>query len=148
MFAIFCCLVFQGALRPNLANAQAESSANQTASHVADLLDSLVHWTVRVIEVVGIATIIIGAVAAVGIYIYRTFNDGPKEADYHGLRASLGRSILLGLEFLVAADIINTVAIDPTFESVAVLAAIVVVRTFLSFALEVEIDGKWPWKKG
>ncbi|WP_375381095.1 DUF1622 domain-containing protein [uncultured Sphingomonas sp.] len=58
------------------------------------------------------------------------------------------RSILLGLEFLVADDIINTVAIEPTLRSLAVLAGIVLIRTFLSFSLEVEIDGRWPWQKG
>ncbi|SFG93834.1 Protein of unknown function [Palleronia marisminoris] len=81
------------------------------------------------------------------IYLYRTMQKGPVEAVYHNFRSSLGRSILLGLEFLVAADIINTVAIDPTLQSVAVLAAVVAVRTFLSFALEVEIDGEWTWRK-
>jgi uncharacterized membrane protein len=54
---------------------------------------------------------------------------------------------LLGLEFLVAADIIRTVAVTPTFRSVGVLAVIVVIRTFLSFSLELEITGRWPWQK-
>ncbi|WP_212742887.1 DUF1622 domain-containing protein [Sphingomonas sp. 2SG] len=63
-------------------------------------------------------------------------------------RSGLGRSILLGLEFLVAADIINTVAVEPTIESLLVLASIVLIRTFLSFSLKVEIDGRWPWQKG
>ena len=62
-------------------------------------------------------------------------------------RSSLGRAILLGLEFLVAADIINTVAVTPTLLSVAVLAGIVIIRTFLSFSLEVEIEGRWPWDR-
>ncbi len=65
---------------------------------------------------------------------------------YKSLRSNLGRSILLGLELLVAADIIDTVAIEPTLESLAVLAGIVLVRTFLSFSLEVEIEGRWPWQ--
>jgi hypothetical protein len=58
-----------------------------------------------------------------------------------------GRSILLGLEFLVAADIIRTVAVQPSLENVAVLGLIVLIRTFLSFSLEVEIDGRWPWRR-
>ena len=62
-------------------------------------------------------------------------------------RQLLGRSILLGLELLVAADIIRTVAVTPTFTSVGVLAVIVVIRTFLSFSLELEITGRWPWQK-
>ena len=66
---------------------------------------------------------------------------------YRRLRQEVGRAILLGLELLVAADIIRTVAISPTLESVAVLAGIVLVRTFLSFSLEVELTGKWPWQR-
>jgi uncharacterized membrane protein len=62
-------------------------------------------------------------------------------------RADVGRGILLGLEFLVAADIIATVAIEPTLQSLAVLACIVAIRTFLSLSLEVEITGRWPWKQ-
>ncbi|PPF79315.1 hypothetical protein C5B96_13030 [Subtercola sp. Z020] len=65
---------------------------------------------------------------------------------YRAYRQYLGRSILLGLEFLVAADIIRTVAVTPTLDSVAVLAAIIVIRTFLSFSLELEITGRWPWQ--
>ena len=67
---------------------------------------------------------------------------------YKALRSNLGRSILLGLELLVAADIINTVAVEPTLTSIAVLAGIVAIRTFLSFSLELEIEGKWPWQPG
>ena len=66
---------------------------------------------------------------------------------YHRLRQDIGRGILLGLELLVAADIIRTVAIRPTLESVAVLAGIVLVRTLLSFILEVEVTGRWPWQR-
>ena len=66
---------------------------------------------------------------------------------YHAYRSSLGRAILLGLEFLVAADIINTVAVEPTWENVGVLGAVVLIRTFLSFSLEVEIYGHWPWQE-
>jgi len=62
------------------------------------------------------------------------------------LRKTLGRSILTGLELLVAADIIRTVAVEPTLRSVLVLGLIVLIRTFLSFSLEVEIDGRWPWQ--
>ena len=66
---------------------------------------------------------------------------------YRSYRQLLGRSILLGLELLVAADIIRTVAVTPTFVSVGVLAVIVLIRTFLSFSLELEITGRWPWQK-
>lgn len=72
-----------------------------------------------------------------------TFQDA-----YHELRADLGRAILLGLELLVIADIIGTVAIEPNFENLGVLAMIVAIRTFLSFALELEVSGHWPWDRG
>ncbi len=65
---------------------------------------------------------------------------------YSNFRRQLGHGILLGLEFLVAADIINSVAIKPTFDSVGVLGLIVLIRTFLSFTLEVEMTGRWPWR--
>jgi hypothetical protein len=71
---------------------------------------------------------------------------GRFDARYRELRANLGRAILLGLEFLVAADIIGTVAIEPSFRSLGVLALIVAIRTFLSFSLELEISGRWPWQ--
>jgi uncharacterized membrane protein len=66
---------------------------------------------------------------------------------YEELRRNLGRSILLGLEVLIVADIVRTIIVDPTLESVAVLGAIVVIRILLSFSLEVEIDGAWPWRR-
>ena len=124
------------------------SAADQASASTASWFDSAVHLAVRAIEAVGIATIVVGAAASIAIFLFRMVRNRTSEAEYQGFRASLGRSILLGLEFLVAADIINTVAIEPTLESVAVLAAIVAVRTFLSFALEVEINGKWPWQQG
>lgn len=109
-------------------------------------LETGLHWTTRAIEIAGIATIVLGAVLATGIYLVQAASGGSQADHYTRFRSMLGRSILLGLEFLVAADIISTVAIDPTLESLAVLAGIVVIRTFLSFTLEVEIDGKWPWQ--
>ena len=66
---------------------------------------------------------------------------------FRGYRANLGRGILLGLELLVAADIIGTVAVTPSFQTLGVLAMIVLIRTFLSFSLEVEIEGQWPWRR-
>lgn len=97
------------------------------------------------VELTGIAVILIGAVGS-GLLYARALKSGDAGSAYKGLRSNLGRSILLGLELLVAADIINTVAIEPTLESLAVLAGIVLIRTFLSFSLEVEIEGRWPWQ--
>lgn len=88
---------------------------------------------------------VIGAIAAAVFAVRRAIRrEGPI---YRPFRRFLGRSILLGLELLVAADIIRTVAVTPTLESVAVLAGIVLIRTFLSFSLELEITGRWPWQK-
>jgi uncharacterized membrane protein len=99
----------------------------------------------RVIDGIGVAVIALGAVLAAGFTVARLLR---KTGDaYRNFREQLGRSILLGLEFLVAADIIRTVAITPTAQSVAVLGGIVLIRTFLSFSLEVEITGRWPWQQ-
>jgi uncharacterized membrane protein len=98
-----------------------------------------------VIDGVGVAIIAVGLVLAAGVAIGRLLR---KSTDtYRLLRDQLGRSILLGLEFLVAADIIRTVAVTPTAQSVLVLAGIVAIRTFLSFSMELEITGRWPWQK-
>jgi uncharacterized membrane protein len=100
----------------------------------------------KVIDGIGVAIIAVGLVLAAGNALGRMLR---KSTDvYQLLRGQLGRSILLGLEFLVAADIIRTVAVTPTTESVLVLAGIVAIRTFLSFSLELEITGRWPWQKG
>jgi uncharacterized membrane protein len=101
----------------------------------------------RVIEVLGIVTLVLGlAVALVRAARLLTGGRGGEEA-YRVVRTVFGRSILLGLEFLVAADIIRTVAVEPSLENVGVLGLIVLIRTFLSFSLEVEIDGTWPWRR-
>lgn len=108
-----------------------------------------VHLVTRVVEIVGIAIIVVGSFGALGSFLLAFVRaDAAREALVARFRSSLGQSILLGLEFLVAADIINTVALEPTIRSLVVLAGIVLIRTFLSFSLEVEIDGRWPWQKG
>ena len=98
-----------------------------------------------VLDGTGVAIIAIGTVLAVGMAVGRLLRKSTET--YRILREQLGRSILLGLEFLVAADIIRTVAITPNAQSVAVLGGIVLIRTFLSFSLELEITGRWPWQK-
>jgi uncharacterized membrane protein len=107
-----------------------------------DAFSAALHLTTRTVEAAGVLVIVIGAVFAIG-----NFLRSPGQANAYGqLRSTLGRAILLGLELLVAADIINTVAIEPSLDSLAVLAGIVLIRTFLSFSLEVEINGRWPWQ--
>ncbi|MDP2530903.1 MAG: DUF1622 domain-containing protein [Candidatus Palauibacterales bacterium] len=107
---------------------------------------SLLHWTARGMEATGTLIIALGALAATANFLRLAFRAvGAREA-YQEYRVNLGRAILLGLEFLVAADIVGTVAIEPTFQNLGVLALIVLVRTGLSFALEVEVNGHWPWQ--
>lgn len=102
----------------------------------------------RAIEAAGIGIIVFAGLAATLWFLAQLVRTRAPGVAYHAYRSNLGRGILLGLEFLVAADIIGTVAVDPTLESLAVLAGIVLIRTFLSFSLEVEIDGRWPWRRG
>lgn len=97
------------------------------------------------IDIVGVAVIALGALAATVYFIIRAPSLGMAKA-YTDYRVSLGRAILLGLEFLVAGDIIRTVAVSPTLMNIAVLAGIVIIRTFLSFALQLEVEGRWPWQ--
>ncbi|HEX6238599.1 MAG TPA: DUF1622 domain-containing protein [Acidimicrobiales bacterium] len=107
--------------------------------------DEAVDVVGRTIEAFGVTVIVLGVVASLARYAWGAV--GPARSEGYGdVRRSIGRSILLGLELLVAGDIIRTVAVDPTFESVGVLAVIVAIRTFLSFTLEVEITSRWPWQ--
>jgi uncharacterized membrane protein len=99
----------------------------------------------KVLDGAGVTAIVIGSVGAAVQAVARLRRREPD--NYRRFRQQLGRSILLGLELLVAADIIRTVAVTPTLTSVAVLAGIVLIRTLLSFSLELEITGRWPWQK-
>lgn len=97
-------------------------------------------------EFAGVAVLVIGAVLAFVMYMKALVRQRDSSTRYHELRRGLGKAIMVGLELLIAADIIRSVAIDPTFETVGVLGLIVVVRTFLSWSLEVEVNGRWPWQ--
>ena len=101
---------------------------------------------VKGIETLGVAILVIGATVSVGSYAVDLRRVHRRRA-YERLRANLGRTILLGLEVLIVADIVLTVAIDLTVESAVTLGLIVLVRTFLSFSLEVELDGVVPWHR-
>jgi uncharacterized membrane protein len=98
------------------------------------------------IDALGVMIIVIGAVVAT-----MRFTGGWKSdfaSAYRSYRQGLGRAILLGLEFLIAGDIIRTVVVAPTLENVLILALIVIIRTFLSMALQLEVEGRWPWQRG
>jgi uncharacterized membrane protein len=96
------------------------------------------------IDALGVLVIVLGiALAAFRVARHKT----EVEDRYRRFRQDIGRGILLGLEFLVAADIIRTVAVGPTLQDALVLGLIVLIRTFLSLALEVELEGRWPWQR-
>ncbi len=101
----------------------------------------------RVVEFTGVFVLLLGALIATLAFARRLVRRVSLQDAYHALRADLGRAILLGLEFLVIADIIGTVAIEPTLQNLGVLAVIVAIRTLLSFALELEVSGRWPWQR-
>jgi uncharacterized membrane protein len=107
---------------------------------------AILEWFIAIIELAGVAVIVLAAVVATAIYIRGGFGHGGWATGFQPFRATLGRGILLGLEFLIAADIIRTITLDSTIDSLIVLGGIVVVRTFLSLSLQVEIDGRWPWQ--
>jgi uncharacterized membrane protein len=112
-----------------------------------DLTPELLHWITRAIEWCGIAIIVGGLLFGTARFVPTVLSRQRTEHAFRRYRADVGRGILLGLEFLVAADIIATVAIEPSLESLAILAGIVAIRTFLSLSLEVEVSGRWPWQQ-
>ncbi|MFM9107653.1 MAG: DUF1622 domain-containing protein [Chloroflexota bacterium] len=103
----------------------------------------------RLMESSGVAIIVIGAVAATWRFLRDYQQQGAtRKTLYRQYRTGIAMAILLGLEFLVAGDIVRTVVIEPNMQSVLVLAVIVLIRTFLSFELTLEIEGRWPWQRG
>ena len=108
--------------------------------------DEVISDVVQVVEGVGVAIMVVGGLFAFVTYAAAALRSRPG-GTYEALRRSLGRVILLGLEVLIIADIIRTIVVDPTLEGIAVLGVIVLIRIVLSFSLEVEIDGTWPWSR-
>jgi len=104
------------------------------------------HWTASAIELLGVVVIVCGVVVAT-VWSLREMRHGEFADAFRSYRANLGRGILLGLEFLIAADIIGMIAIVPSFDRLGVLALIIVIRTFLSFSLQIEIEGRLPWQR-
>lgn len=99
---------------------------------------------VLAVEIAGVLVIVLGLLFAFVRFAWPGQVDGDR---FRRLRQDVGRGILLGLEILIAADIIHTVAVDPTLDSVVVLGIIVLIRTFLSMTLEMELEGRWPWQR-
>ncbi len=102
-------------------------------------------YIAEIVEFTGVLTIFVGAFYSLIRFLISVWKK--KAGDYIKLRRSLGKSILLGLEILIAADIMATVVTEPTLSSVSTLGLIVLIRTFLSMSLQVELEGKFPWQK-
>jgi uncharacterized membrane protein len=100
----------------------------------------------KVIDGAGVVVVVVGLLLATGAFALAQRDRDQRALAYRVYRQQVGKAILLGLEFLVAADIIRTVAVAPTFRGVGVLAVVIAVRTFLSFTLDVELEGRWPWQ--
>jgi len=107
--------------------------------------DHVISDVVQVVEAVGAGIMIVGGAWAFVDYLLAMARPDRRTGAYRQLRRRLGQAILLGLEVLIVGDIVRTIIVSPTVESVAVLGMIVVIRIVLSFSLEVEIDGVWPW---
>jgi uncharacterized membrane protein len=106
----------------------------------------LIEFIGLVIEVYGVAVIAVGVAYATFLFVSNAIRRDQRSNLYKSYRGRLGRVLLLGLEILVAADIVRTVALEPSFQNVAVLGLLVLVRTFLSWSIVVEIEGRWPWQ--
>lgn len=108
-------------------------------------MKELFETAVLAVEAAAVLLLLIGLTLSTGRFLYRTLR-GLGLSAYRSFRQELGRSLLLTLEFLIAADIIYTIAVDQTFTSLGMLGLLVLIRTFLSFALELEVSGRWPWQ--
>ena len=109
---------------------------------------TLVEWSALGIEILAIALIVTAIAASTSMYLYGLLTDRRYGAQhYESYKRRLGRALLLCLEIMVAADIVRTVALDSTLASVVALGLLVIVRTFLSWSLILEIEGRWPWQR-
>lgn len=105
------------------------------------------YYAALAMEGMGVAVICIGVIATTGLFVYRSVMHRSADQFYHSYRRGMGKSILLGLELLVAGDIILTATHNFNLQHVALLGLLVLVRTFLSFSLEIELNGHLPWRR-
>ncbi len=106
----------------------------------------IISFTGYAIEAIGVLVIIVGSCIS-SVAFLRTFRQLTEGVAYKTFRRQLGRSIILGLEFLIAGDIIRTVVVSATLESVSVLGLIILIRAFLTMTLHLEVEGRWPWQE-
>ena len=115
---------------------------------LVDAIRIVVEWAALLIELLGAAIIVAGVTRVAFMrgtirYLFHLDETG----SYDSYKLQLGRTLLLGLEFLVAGDVVRTVALEPTLNNVSVLGLLVAIRTFLSWSLVVELEGRWPWER-
>lgn len=116
-------------------------------SDVIGFIRTLIEWAALGIEVVAVAVIVAGVIkVAIARGTTRYLFHVGKPGDSEKYKHQLGKTLLLGLEFLVAADVVRTVALEPTLNNIGILGVLVAIRTFLSWSLTVEIEGRWPWQ--
>jgi uncharacterized membrane protein len=108
---------------------------------------NLIEYAALGIELLAVSIIILATMAGTVIFLYHVLNRTYTNKTYEQYKQRLGRALLLGLEILVAADIVRTVALEPSLTNVAILGLLVLIRTFLSWSLVVEIEHRWPWRK-
>ncbi|WP_205963538.1 DUF1622 domain-containing protein [Roseicella aquatilis] len=111
------------------------------------MLEGAVRWIAAGFEAAGVAAILLVSLVATARFLRRARATSDWVTGLPVYRTDLGRGVLLGLELLVAADILGTVAASPTFENLGILGLVVLIRTFLSVSLSVEIEGTWPWRR-
>jgi len=114
---------------------------------VAEQFTAVMETVSLFFEIAGVMAIIIGFVAALVLAGRAVARTRKWEPAYEVMRSTFGRSVLLGLEILVAADLIRTIAVEPTLDNLYVLGLLVLIRTFLSWSLDVELEGRWPWER-
>lgn len=113
-----------------------------------DVIHPFANWSAAIVGAIGVTIVLVMALYslfAAGLHLFR--HEADTAEVFNEVRQRLGRGILLGLEFLIAADIMLTVAVELSFETVGMLVVIVLIRSYLSFTLEVELTGRWPWEK-
>jgi uncharacterized membrane protein len=116
-------------------------------SEVVGIIRTVIEWAALAIEILGASVIVAGVIrVAITRGTVRYLCQLDKPGAYESYKHQMGRSLLLGLEFLVAGDVVRTVALEPTLNNVTVLGLLVLIRTFLSWSLAVEIERRWPWQ--
>ena len=130
----------------NLAITLALSALEEGTGGLALSLEKVIEYAALLIEVLAVAIIVIATVAATFVFVRKLLRHSAGLPGYEQYKVRLGRALLLGLEILVAADIVRTVALEPSLTNVGILALLVLIRTFLSWSLVVEIEHRWPWQ--